>query len=1132
MPAEYSEEDSQLIAGLHKLSKKSPKLVRSSVFKAPADPTIEVRSWKMNEFKYYDIPSPFPTLARGLFSVELPKENEDLQKYRIVARGYDKFFNIGEVPWTTWSSIESHTASPYTLSLKSNGCIIFIAALTPSKLLVTSKHSLGPVSGVKQSHAEAGEAWLRKYLQQKGRTESDLAKRLWENNWTAVAELCDDSFEEHVLAYPPEKTGLHLHGLNVATKAFVTLPQSEVDAFADEWGFIKTASIEIKTVAGVRAFTQEVSELGEWNGEAVEGFVVRTHVTEPPTGKGKAVSASPYAPGSSFFFKVKFDEPYMMYRDWREVTKKLLAVKEKLDASSVSKSKMQRAETRAYVRWVIEEITRDRSQFAEYNKGKGIIATRERFLQYLETPDGKAAMEKAKKGGKNSITIKTEEKSFQKTIIAPVAIPGCGKTAVAVALAHIFGFGHTQSDDVLVKKPAPQFLKNVQELLRVKDVVIADKNNHLAQHRKALRDLANGFNVPTRLLVLNWGVGSIPQATVHRVCGDRIMQRGENHQTLRPDAAKGHEEVIWMFLNTRQEFSDSEADAVIEMEVEENIQAAVRRAVNGCVAVLGLEQPTEEKIGEALAAITSYKPHVKTGDDEKKKKTKDGSRYYGLLAEVDLEEELGTRLASIANASGVEGDAVSFWGVVKGAGRVTQRPHVTIVHRNSLPAEKDVWDNCAAIHMMENPPLFKLKLGHLVWNARVMALTVDKLVVVEEEGYDGEEATGKGKKFLDSLSEDLMRRLHITVGTKNAQIKAVEAKSLIETYRKGESSDASGPIRSISLDDIVVSGRIKEMLRRNSATDTSLFAAGDKERDGNDGTPAWSSSSIRTPVKNVFNNIAFCLSPHFHLTVFTLAPTTRLQQSHADAALTANAVQTNSTRSWDSSDDNIPTAPTTRKTPLINRMSANIAIKTQASPAHAPLVGPGRLTQLKKGAKRYCSSKSIPAAEQVAKIINNFKDDTVSAWILVNEAELITLSLKDFFTRLRSKFLSNKWHLEYSKVLYAPQGDRPFSVYCKAVWEANNLLAPKTDIHMNNGCLCALMRANMCEELSASYNVMNGNTPGTLDNIKNIDTWQTSVTRIDKDNCIKHKHEHKIFLKELAKATVKATSEAYGLTRD
>lgn len=91
-------EDAQLIDELFRVSKKSPKLIRSTAYVAPADPSITLRSWKMNEFKYYDVPSPFPTLARGLFTQEIKQGNQ--VKHRIVARGYDKFFNIGEVPWT------------------------------------------------------------------------------------------------------------------------------------------------------------------------------------------------------------------------------------------------------------------------------------------------------------------------------------------------------------------------------------------------------------------------------------------------------------------------------------------------------------------------------------------------------------------------------------------------------------------------------------------------------------------------------------------------------------------------------------------------------------------------------------------------------------------------------------------------------------------------------------------------------------------------------------------------------------------------------------------------------------------------------------------------------------------------
>jgi tRNA ligase len=50
-----------------------------------------------------------------------------------------------------------------------------------------------------------------------------------------------------------------------------------------------------------------------------------------------------------------------------------------------------------------------------------------------------------------------------------------GKTSVGLALAHLFNFGHTQSDDVKAKKAAPVFLKNVKDLLQQHNVVIADK---------------------------------------------------------------------------------------------------------------------------------------------------------------------------------------------------------------------------------------------------------------------------------------------------------------------------------------------------------------------------------------------------------------------------------------------------------------------------------------------------------------------------------------------------------------------------------------------------------------------------------------------------------------------------------
>jgi tRNA ligase len=335
-----------------------------------------------------------------------------------------------------WPSLEARTKPPYTLTLKSNGCIIFIAALSQSQILITSKHSIGPIQGVSESHAQAGERWVRQHLEQVGKTTEQLAKVLWERNWTAVAEvshpilircsrlhnpqLCDDSFEEHVLPYSSEKTGLHLHGLNDCSGDFRTQPTAVVDEFAREWGFIVTMSHTLPSISKVKAFTEEIGRSGKWNGEALEGFVVRTTVSSPPTKGNANADASPYFPGSSFFFKVKFDEPYMMYRDWREITKSLLS---KGESANLPKNKMARPETKVYVAWVKGEIKRNPDLFEGYSKGHGIIATRDRYLEWLETEEGTTGKKKAET---EKEATHPPGKEFGKTIIMPIAVPGVG----------------------------------------------------------------------------------------------------------------------------------------------------------------------------------------------------------------------------------------------------------------------------------------------------------------------------------------------------------------------------------------------------------------------------------------------------------------------------------------------------------------------------------------------------------------------------------------------------------------------------------------------------------------------------------------------------------------------------------
>ena len=200
-------------------------------------------------------------------------------------------------------------------------------------------------------------------------------------------------------------------------------------------------------MAEVREFTQEIGKTGKWNGRPIEGFVVRTHIADAPCaprnasnvlnvtgekggGSGRGAredrDAPPYPPDSSFFFKVKFDEPYMMYRDWREVTKSLLTAKAGSEPR-ISRAKLNRPETRLYKKWVEGEIKRNRKAFDGYTNNRGIVATRERFLKWCEEDEGKSNLEKemGHKQGRAE-KIDAEERVFRKTVIVPVAIPGCG----------------------------------------------------------------------------------------------------------------------------------------------------------------------------------------------------------------------------------------------------------------------------------------------------------------------------------------------------------------------------------------------------------------------------------------------------------------------------------------------------------------------------------------------------------------------------------------------------------------------------------------------------------------------------------------------------------------------------------
>ena len=235
------------------------------------------------------------------------------------------------------------------------------------------------------------------------------------------------------------------------------------------------------------------------------------------------------------------------------------------------------------------------------------------------------------------------------------------------------------------------------------------------------------------------------------------------------------------------------------MDIDEDLEHALDRTVDGCVRILGLEKPDQEKVGLALAAARAYEPTKKKEDkkDKQKEKEKRGKpRYYGLVPEVDLLELLNPVFSAPGDAEAADGR--QFFTDLKKNDRITKQPHVTIVHSKALDLEwaKSLWDCCSELHLSSTPSTFRFTLGSVVWNDRVMAITVDGV----EPTSDDDEA---GKSFVDQLPQEVREKLHITVGTASKDIPPFEAYVLVEDRGNGRRTN------SLRLTDIPTEGCVR-----------------------------------------------------------------------------------------------------------------------------------------------------------------------------------------------------------------------------------------------------------------------------------------------------------------------------------
>jgi tRNA ligase len=787
---------------------------------------MNVDSWRMQDWDYKK-PN-LPTYARGLFTIK-----NGLGQPEIVVRGYDKFFNHGEVRRTEWLNVEKNTRGPYELSVKENGCIIFIAGLEDGNLLVCSKHSTGARDDTPTSHAQAGERWLTKHLASVGKSRADLARQLRAMNATAVAELCDDEFEEHVLEYTPEQSGLYLHGINLNLPDFVTYPGHLVDGFAEEWGFKKTMYVIEDDIRKVKTFLDGVAETGAYNGRYTEGFVIRCQARETQD-----------SPWEDWFFKYKFEEPYLMYRQWRECTKAIIA-------GHPPKIRKQKKRTEEYLLYARQQLAKNPNLGRQYNQNHGIIKLREDFLREKGLTGADIIREDVgDREGETTIT--------QNVVLAPIATIGCGKTTVALALKKLFDWGHFQNDNVVgPKNRAMRFAQSVSNELALHPVVIADRNNHQKRERDQLiRDISSIVPSATFVALHYDHEKHNPQRLeqIRQALRERVLERGDNHQTIQA-GSKSQDEIVGIMDGFIQRFQpvdkdnhpDSGFDLVIDLDPtatsRDNLETVISQLDSNFPKLFG-DMPTATDLDNAIeAAMSGYSVDVKhdlsgtfgqkqngkpkgLGPKSQREQLAHRTNDAGTSSKAPKEPKLeffavrlpSLRVTSILDAIFRDKDVetAQLYRQLKQSRRVQAEFHVTLIHRASAAQNENYWNELSRMHhnvfhpqwdkaaqegtthALGEPELGKAQvlLERLVWDNRLMTFVV--------------RLSGEGNMKFETVN----KIAHVTVGTVNPNVKPKESNDLLARWLEVGSGGNTGIFEEKIEGNVVLEGSVRGVLQK------------------------------------------------------------------------------------------------------------------------------------------------------------------------------------------------------------------------------------------------------------------------------------------------------------------------------
>lgn len=199
------------------------------------------------------------TKARGLY-INVPKQ-------KVVARAYDKFFNINERPETKLDMLQYKLTFPAVAYVKENGFLGIVSYNEEDEsLFVTTKSCPdGDYAG-----------WLRDMLEAKVPAETREKMRTYarDNNVSFVFECVDMKNDPHIIEYPESK--LFLLDIVYNDMQYRKYSFEQMCSVADEFGLThKEKAFVLESWQEFFDWYYEVvSEDYKYNGREIEGFVV------------------------------------------------------------------------------------------------------------------------------------------------------------------------------------------------------------------------------------------------------------------------------------------------------------------------------------------------------------------------------------------------------------------------------------------------------------------------------------------------------------------------------------------------------------------------------------------------------------------------------------------------------------------------------------------------------------------------------------------------------------------------------------------------------------------------------------------------------------------------------------------